>query len=55
MATVKAQKLKEDAHRKKLEQGIEDILSKQELVVEELHKLLAKLDVPAEKPKWKSK
>ena len=44
MATEKHLKMKEDAHRTMLEKGIDEILSGQELMIEELHKLLARLE-----------
>lgn len=50
MATLKAIKLKEDARRKKLQDSIDEVLASQELIVEELHKLLAKVEALEEKP-----
>ena len=57
MATQKALKLKEDEHRKKIENGITALLSSQEFVMAELHKLFAELEAmkPEEKPKVKAK
>lgn len=55
MGTLKAQKLKEDEHRKKIENGITALLSSQEFIVEELHKLLAELEALSEKEKSKVK
>ena len=55
MATQKALKLKDDEHKKKIENGITALLSSQEFIVEELHKLFAELEAmtPEEKPKVK--
>lgn len=53
MATAKALKLKEDARRKKLQDSIDEVLAAQELIVEQLHELLTKveaLDEPEEGP-----
>ena len=43
MATLKHEKMKEANHRKKLEEAIDEILSSQKVVIEELHRLLAKM------------
>ncbi|MCK5307172.1 MAG: hypothetical protein KAJ73_01040 [Zetaproteobacteria bacterium] len=55
MATQKHIKLKEDEHRKKLENGITALLSSQEFVMEELHKLFAEIEALSEKEKPKVK
>ena len=55
MATLKHTKLKEDEHRKKIENGITALLSSQEFVIEELHKLFEQLNALAEEEKPKVK
>lgn len=49
MATLKAQKLKEDAHRKVLEDGILEILSLQRRILE-LLEAMAIANAPTQKP-----
>jgi hypothetical protein len=49
MATRKAEKLREDAYRQNLENGIKALLASQEEVVAELRKLTARLKALEEK------
>lgn len=57
MATLKAIKAKEDAHRKELQDQVDAILAAQELILSELHAVLAKLEAltPKEEAKGKVK
>jgi hypothetical protein len=43
MATIKAQKLKEDAHRQNLENLLKSVLASQEQVVKQLKALTARV------------
>ena len=43
MATLKAEKLKEDAYRQNLENGIKSLLTSQEKVIKELRALTRRL------------
>jgi len=55
MATRKAEKLREDAYRQNLENGIKALLASQEEVVAELRKLTARLKALEEKRNVKTK
>jgi len=49
MATLKAEKLREDAYRQNLENGIKSLLASQAQVVEELRELTKRLKALEEK------
>ena len=55
MATLKAIKAKEDARRQALDDQLDAICAKQDLIVEELHKVLARLEALEPKGKVKTK
>jgi len=53
MATLKAIKAKKDAQRKELQDQVDAIFAQQELIIEDLHKVLSLLE--ALEPKGKVK
>jgi len=55
MATLKALKAKEDAYRKELQDQVDAIFAQQELIIEDLHKILAEIEALSPKEEAKGK